>query len=335
MDLSRLPGLEVRELNTGDIDELAIFLAEQTGTAQNVLRNRLRWLARNPAITPEVPFGGGAYRNQKLCGATVYVPMRFSNGVNTRTCILQILFYVGAEGRGAGLPLFLAFRSLANRYPLYASTANTESAPFWQRLGGKPVAGSEFEYVRVCRLLPVATEWVLRALRYTGRSRSEDETRNQECCGMDRLAAVRDPESALQAIVQAKSESYSFVRDAATIRWKFYEAGETLYKYEGRDSKCLCAFRVSRRGVQAQIVALEMLDVWGRLDPADHADFLSCVKRAFKPDIITVRGGSLLSKPQGLLGKFQRRQLPACAVWLMDPRGFLENRFEYSAIAGE
>jgi len=327
--------IKIRELCTADIDELAAFLSRQTGTSQSTLRDRLLWLARNPAATSEIPFGIGACRGDELCGAMLYVPMRFSDGVNTRTCVLSILFYVDAAARGAGLPLFMAFLSLADRYPLYASTANTMSAGLWSALGGSPVAGSEFEYVRVCRMLPVVAELILRASRQARHTRPDNIEEYREHSRIDRLAPVKDAESALCAIVQPRGASYALVCDAETIRWKLYEAGQTLYTYSGHYSQCLCAFQRSRRGLRSQVLALEILDVWGQLDPRDSTDFVSCIKQAFHPDIISFRGGSRLSGAEGLVRKFRRRQLPCPAVWLVDPHGLLENRFEYSSLAGE
>src|SRR5947209_8547328 len=121
--------IKIRELGVQDTDDLAAFFSTQTDTSEHIVRNRLKWLARNPAATTDIPFGVGAYRSSELCGAMLWVPMHFTNGVDIRTCVLSILFYVDVSARGVGIPLFLAYRKLADRYPLYAATANALTAP--------------------------------------------------------------------------------------------------------------------------------------------------------------------------------------------------------------
>jgi hypothetical protein len=131
--------VEIRELSTRDTEELAFFFSSQTETPQQVLRDRLAWLARNPASTEKIPFGIAATQSGQICGAMLYVPVPFTDGREVRTCVLSILFYVDSAVRGAGLPLFLAFRRLADRYPLYASTANQQSARLWASFGASAV----------------------------------------------------------------------------------------------------------------------------------------------------------------------------------------------------
>ena len=195
--------IKIRELSAQDSDELAAFFSTQSGASRQALRSRLEWLARNPAATSDIPSGVAAYRSGQMCGAMMYVPVRFSNGVEARTCVLSILFYVDSSARGAGLPLFIAFRSLAERYALYAATANNASARLWANFGGHAVAGSEFEYVRICRALPVVTEWVFRKF---GRGHEQPSSSvwgaPLEYRRSERLVPIDDPESALRSIAQ-------------------------------------------------------------------------------------------------------------------------------------
>jgi hypothetical protein len=229
----------------------------------------------------------------------------------------------------------MTFRSLADRFPLYAATANSVSARLWSATGASPVPGSQFEYVRICHSGPVLTEFIRRAFPRFHHSGSDHKTQPQHHPRTERLVPVDDPESALRNLEQPGTVSYGWVRDLETIRWKLYKRGETLYAYWTRDSDCLCAFQSSRRGSSGQISALEILDVWGRLNPNDVDDFITCIRQAFNPDMITVRGGTRLSMLDGLVRKFRSRELPCPAVWLMDTHSFLGNRFEFSALAGE
>ena len=327
--------IKVRELSTADVDALAPFYACQTGTAQEMLQKRLLWLGRNPTARPDIPLGAGAYRGEDLCGSMLYIPMRFSDGADTRTCILSILFYVDVSARGAGLPLFMAFRSLADRYPLYASTANLMSARLWSAFGGVPIQECQFEYVRFCRVAPAAAELLLRAFGRTGPVPTGDNDGPPDHPRTDRLVPVEDVSSALREVPQPKTASYSLVLDAETIRWRVYDSGQRLYRYLGKNSDCLCVFQRSRRGVRAQMSGVEIVEVWGRLDARDFADFKSQIRQAFRPDVISFRGGSPLARMDGFVRKFRRREFACSTVWLIDPQRLLDNRFEFSGLAGE
>jgi hypothetical protein len=329
--------IKIRELSTGDIGPLADFLCTQTGMSQSSMRQRLEWLARNPASIADIPFGVAAYQSDQMCGAMVYVPVRFSNGNAIRTCVLSILFYVDSSVRGAGVPIFLAYRMLATRYPLYAATANQSSARLWANFGARAIAGSDFEYVRVCHALPILAELIFRNFSRRQKLGDSADTQlsppNQMASQM--LVPITDPEAALRTIVPSETGSYGLFRDPQMVRWKIYERGQTLYVYRTDHSDCLCLFQCSRRGSRFQIAAVDILEVWGRLDPRDSSNFISCIQRVFSADLIGFRGASPLSKLDALTRRFRRRRFPCPAVWLLDPDNLLENRFEYSALAGE
>jgi hypothetical protein len=328
--------IKIRELSAGDIGPLADFFTTQTGMSEPSLRRRLEWLARNPASLPDIPFGIAAYQSDQLCGAMVFVPMRFSNGSAIRTCVLSILFYVDSSARGAGVPMFLAYRKLANQYPLYAATANQLSARLWANFGARAIDGSEFEYVRVCHALPIVAELIFR--RFPRRGKPQPPTAPQPPLNRrvdQRLVPITDLEAALKTIVPSEGGSYGLLRDAEMVRWKIYEQGQTLYAYQTEHSDCLCLFQCSKRGSRFQIAAVDILEVWGRLDPRDSSNFISCVRRLFSADLIGFRGASPLSKSEALTRRFRRRKFACPAVWLLDPSNLLENRFEYSALAGE
>ena len=328
--------IKIRELRAGDIEPLAGFFSTQTGMSRPALRSRLEWLARNPASIPEIPFGVAAYQSDQLCGAMIYIPMRFSNGTAVRTCVLSILFYVDASVRGAGVPMFLAYRRLAKQYPLYAATANQSSARLWSSFGAHAIAGSEFEYVKVCHALPILAEFILRRFSRSQKPQPPDTQPPPSTQRSDqKLVPITDPEAALKTIAPSEPGSYGLLRDPQMVRWKIYERGRTLYGYRTERSDCLCLFQCSRRGTRFQIGAVDIIEVWGHLDPQDSSNFIACIQRLFSADLISFRGASPLTKSDALTRHFRRRKFPCPAVWLMDPNALLENRFEYSALAGE
>jgi hypothetical protein len=328
--------IKIRELSTGDIGPLADFFSTQTRMSKPSLHRRLEWLARNPASTPDIPFGVAAYQSDQLCGAMLFVPMRFSNGNAIRTCVLSMLFYVDSSVRGAGVPMFLEYRRLATRYPLYAATANQSSARLWANFGARAIAGSDFEHVRVCHALPILAELIFRKFSRGQKPQPSDTQQPPPNQRADQgLVPITDPEAALKTIVPSETGSYRLFRDAQMVRWKIYERGQTLYAYRTDHSDCLCLFQCSRRGSRFQIAAVDILEVWGRLDPRDSLRFISRVQRLFSADLIGFRGASPLSKSDALTCHFRCRKFSCPAVWLMDPGGLLENRFEYSSLAGE
>ncbi|MGA8301088.1 MAG: hypothetical protein WB817_16525 [Terriglobales bacterium] len=328
--------IEIRDVSAGEIDQLAAFYSNQTGMTEESLRHRLLWLARNPASRPEIPFGVAASQAGRICGAMLFVPTRFASAAAIRICLLSILFYVDASVRGVGVPLFLAYRKLAGKYPLYAATANELSARLWSGFGARAILGSEFEYVKVCRPLPFLSELILSKFVRRQNHHPTEAAQSRPAHYTDqRLLPVTDPEAALQTIPPSPPSAFGLLRDLQMVRWKIYERGQTLYAYRTNRSNVLCLFQRSRRGSRSQIAAVEILEVWGTLDSQDSSNFLSCVKRLFSPDLISFRGGSTLSQQNALVRHFRRRIFACPAVWLMDPSNLLEGRFEYSSLAGE
>ncbi len=328
--------IDIRELHGEDTRAIAAFLSGQTGSPADTLQKRLEWLLRNPALTPDIPFGIGAFQDKCLRGVMMCVPNRFRDGRVTKTCVLSILFYADRDARGAGLPVFLTFRALASRYPLYVATANAVAAQIWLRLGGTPVAGSDCEYVHVCRILPVGQEALVRAIRRpSSHSLPEAGDNLSRYSHNDHLLPLATPDEAIQAGCAQETGQYEIVRDVDFLRWKVYEAGETVYAYRFGDSRCLCVFQHSRRGYRRQLACTEIVDLCGNLAAGDVSDFLRSVRRAFSPDMIMFRGCSRLAGMETLARKFKRRGFATPAAWLMDPNRLLESRFGYCPLAGE
>jgi hypothetical protein len=330
--------IDIRELRGSDNEQIASFLSSQTGASKNALRKRLAWLLRNPALTPDIPFGIGAFRDTCLRGVMMCAPNRFHEGCVTKTCVLSILFYVDRDARGSGLPVFLKFRALAGRYPLYVATANAVASQIWLRLGGTPVAGSDCEYVHVCRILPIGQEALARAIRRSpSRPLAQADDNLSQYSHNDHLRPLATPDEAvaIQAGCAQGPGQYAIVQDVDFFRWKVYEAGESVYAYQFGDSRCLCVFQHSRRGYRQQIACTEIVDLCGNLAARDVSDFLRSVRQAFSPDLIMFRGCSRLAGMEALAQKFKKRRFDFPAAWLMDPNRLLEGRFGYSPLAGE
>src|SRR5260370_33750812 len=97
--------IDIRELHGEDTRAIAAFLSGQTGSPADTLQKRLEWPLRHPALTPDIPFGIGAFQDTCLRGVMVGVPNRFRNGQVVRTGVLSVLLYVDKRARAATLPL--------------------------------------------------------------------------------------------------------------------------------------------------------------------------------------------------------------------------------------
>jgi hypothetical protein len=328
--------INVRELTGKDTEEIASFLSGQTGSPVEILRKRLQWMQRNPTLTSDIPLGFGAFRGERLRGVMMCVPNRVRNGSVTKTCVLSVLFYVDSDARGVGLQIFLKFRALASRYPLYVATANAVASQLWSLLGGTPVAGSDCEYVRVCRFLPIGQEALARVIRRSSPSSGANvATHRVQYSPTVHLLPLATPEEAAQALSVQETGRYEIVRDAEFFRWKVYDVDEKAYAYRFGDSNCVCVFQHSQRGYRQQIACTEIVDLSRDLAARDVSDFLRTVKEAFSPDMIMFRGCSRLAGNEALTRKFKKRQFASSTAWLMDPNGLLEGRFGYSPLAGE
>lgn len=320
----------IRELYREDIPRIALFLASQTGSSRESVHARLAWLANNPAAQPDIPLGISAFHGEDLSGTMILIPNRFSNGSAPQTCILSALFYVDERVRGVGLPLFLKFRSLSCKYPLYAATANIASAPLWKSLGGMPDEDSDHEFFRIVRWKPVFAE-----IFRIGRE-GEDSTE----AGL----SPRDPKLSLAPMeiseVQGQptpnhARDFEIMRDQTLLAWKVYSRGQKVYRFAGGASNSFCIFQHDRRGHNHQIKSTEIIDIWGEVARPDWGTFLRAVARMFSPDVITFRGASSVARLGFSEEGFRRRKFKTAAVWLIDPNRFLEGRFRYSSLAGE
>src|SRR5260370_25679909 len=103
--------IDIRELHGEDTRAIAAFLSGQTGSPADTLQKRLEWLLRNPALTPDIPFGLGAFQDNCFRRVMMSVPNRFRDGRVTQTYVLSILFYATRHAREAGLHVFLKFRA--------------------------------------------------------------------------------------------------------------------------------------------------------------------------------------------------------------------------------
>jgi GNAT superfamily N-acetyltransferase len=322
----------IKELYRDDIAPIASFLSEQTGSPPHVVQERLSWLAENPAHRPDIPLAIAAYQEEHLVGTMVLIPHRFSNGSAVQTCILSALFYVDKRVRGTGLLLFLKFRALNAKYPLYCATANAASAPLWQSFSGIPIEGSDREFVRACRWTPI-----VKAFLRIGESRKTEDNEHPLVMTTAKAALIPLQVSELAGAETSaiRSSDFEVLRDPALLCWKVYSREQKVYRFEGKASRCFCVFQHDLRGRNRRLASTEIVDLWGRLTDADWTSFVSAIKNTFSPDFITFRGCSPVAKLGFSQRGFFARKLKTFAAWLIDPNQLLGGRFVYNPLAGE
>ena len=322
----------IKELYRDDIAPIASFLSEQTGSPPHVVQERLSWLADNPARQPDIPLAIAAYQEENLIGTMILIPHRFSNGLAVQTCILSALFYVDERVRGAGLLLFLKFRALNGKYPLYCATANAASAPLWQSFAGIPIEGSDLEFVRACRWTPIVKGF----LRIRKSRKIVDGVHPLiPTTAKAALIPLEVSELAGAETGAIRTSDFEVLRDPALLCWKVYSREQKVYRFEGKASRCFCVFQHHLRGRHRQVASTEIVDLWGQFTDEDWTSFVSAIKNTFSPDLITFRGCSPVARLGFSKRGFFARRSKTFAAWLMDPNQLLGGRFVYNPLAGE
>lgn len=317
-----------------DLSELAAFFASQTNDSAEAIYERLKWLSINPSRRADVPFAWCARASSgAIAGAMMCVPHRLVREYREHTVLMSSGFYVDPSVRGAGLEIFLRFRALSSRFPLYATTTNAQATRVWQWAGAKPLAGANLELLRPIRPSAMVEEMLVRRLG----PRSAPFAR-----AIAPLASITSPafhngisgeltpvDSAEEAVVSSGGEDLQPVRDAAFIRWRFFDVPQVrarVYRYQhaatGADG--FVALTHSRRGYRSQIRALFLADFWGRISVQAFPGLLNTISREYlKQDVLVIRCVPQRYVEQALTAHCIRRDFPGAVGWCIDSRGAL------------
>lgn len=159
-----------------DLPEVADFLVNvprenpSTSAVERIpdtvesLLPRLRWrLAENPMRSADSKFGQ-CLRTQtdEIAGVCLQFPSAFRLGDDRLVGLCGGSFFVSAMARLQGLFMMLRFMKAPGADFAFSTTCNETSATLWDKLGGRPVPDSQFEYLLPIRYGPLAEEVVLR-----------------------------------------------------------------------------------------------------------------------------------------------------------------------------
>jgi hypothetical protein len=326
--------IDVAGADVPDVQALARFFSSQTGESAESIQPRLEWQGRNPSRSPGIP-GAICARlpSGDIGGAMLCIPHRLERQSVRHTALMSSGFYVDPSIRGAGLQIFLAYRALSARHPLYATTANALSERLWRSAGGTPLARTEYEWLHPIAWPPVVEEMLVRragsAVAPLARIAAlAGHLRREKFSGATgELTRVDRPED---AVVQSASSDLQPVRDAAFIRWRFFEvpqADGVVYRYRdgatGADG--FVAVTSSRRGYRRQLRTISLADTWGTIPAAAFPALLAAIGRRHRAsaDLIAIRCVPDAYEREVERAGFRRRGFEYPIGWCLDPHGVL------------
>jgi hypothetical protein len=318
-----------------DLGELAHFYSSQTGEPASAIRERLDWQARNPSRLAEVPlvmYGRDAAG--AIAGAMLCIPHRLRVGAEQHTGLMSSGFYVNAAIRGAGIQIFLLYRALSARHVLYATTANAQTSRLWQSAGGQPLAQTDYELLRPIRWPAVLEEMLVRRLgpRASRLARAVAPLGALRAWGSRRapggeLVAVDRPED---AVTSESGDGVQPVRDAAFIKWRFFDVPQVdarvfRFRQAALDADGFVAITHARRGYRQQLRTVYLADTWGRIPSRAFPALLDALADRCRPtaDLIALRCLRSDEEREALAAGCVRRGFDCAIGWFVDGRGVL------------
>jgi hypothetical protein len=317
-----------------DLRELASFFSSQTGEPAESIQPRLEWQMRNPSRSRDVPHVIGArLASGAIAGAMLCIPHRLVRNSVQQTALMSSGFYVDQSIRGAGLQIFLAYRALGARHALYATTANAQSERLWRSAGGTPLARTDYELLRPIAWPGVIEEMLVRragkAIAPLARLAAlAGHLRREGFSGASgELTRVDRPED---AAIRSASHDLQPVRDAAFIRWRFFElpqADAAVYRYSdgatGADG--FVAVIGSRRGYRHQLRTIALADMWGAVPARAFRGLLAAIGRRYRTeaDLIAIRCLPDVYEREAAHDGYRRRDFEYPIGWCLDPRELL------------
>jgi hypothetical protein len=318
-----------------DLTELARFFATQTDDSADRIHERLRWQMGNPSRVPDVPFAWCARAaDGTLGGVMLCIPHRLIRGLQQCTALMSSGFYVDVSFRGAGMGLFLRYRALSEQYVLYATTANAQAARLWQWAGAKALAETDHELLRPIRWSSVTEEMLIRRLGpysapFVRAVAPLANIRGVASSGalMGELTPVHCPED---AVISSTAEGLQPVRDAAFIRWRFFDVPQAeaqVYRYRQKNVSAdgFVALTKIRRGYRRQIRTLFLADMWGTIPPSAVPGLLNAISRRYRQtnDLLAIRCLSRSYLKEALAANCLRRDFACTTGWYIDHRAML------------
>jgi hypothetical protein len=331
-----LPRADLISLSEKDIEEIATFIAAQSGRTKESVKAHLQWfLLENPALRTGDPLGFALRSADQLVGCILCSPQTFCFGKQTIRLMGSSSFYVDEAHRGHGGRLFLQYSRLARQQPLFGNSANAEAAALWKAVGAIPVQYSEAELFGVLHWPPVLEEFVHR--RYS--NRLFDRLAGSPVAHLagqllplklDDVAsdALKPLTSAAEVIglrLQPSTAKLTALRDLPYIRWRYFsgrDATAAAFAFHSRqlDQEVLVTVNQRTRGYRDQINALNLLDVYPEVPAAEWLRIVGALIARYRKVVDAVVLRSLQPDLQELFCArgFRRRTFEAPLGWYLD-----------------
>jgi hypothetical protein len=346
------PRAELVAILENDVAEVAQFIAAQSGRTRETVEGHLRWfLLENPAHQTQLPLGFGLRSADQLVGCILCSPQAFRFEKQRILLMGSSSFYVDDRHRGYGGRIFLQYSRLANRWPLFGTSANAEAAALWKAAGASPMPGSDCELFGVLRWPPVVEEFVHRRnpnrmlSRVAGSSISNlvALVRPLKIDGVA-AGALRPLTSAEQVTslrLDDSSPRLTSMRDLPYIRWRYFsgrDATVAVFAFRSRepDQEVLVTVNQRPRGYRGQLNTLNVLDVYPEVSAGEWLHIISALIRHYGQiadektvDAVVLRNQNPEMQKTLCAKGFQQRAFDAPNGWFLDKAKFLPTRDWY------
>lgn len=278
-----------------DITHVASFIAAQSARSSAEVEAHLRWfLLENPARTPEQPLGFGLHSSGKLVGCILCSPQTFQYHRQQILLMGSSSFYVDEPYRGQGGRIFLQYSRLANRWPIFGTSANPDAAALWKAAGAKPIPHSDGELFGILNWTPVAEEIAQRRTSSRFVSRLAGSSASKFAALLHPLKLDHHNAEALQPLTCAQQasdliagnhiagnripgndgEKLTALRDQSYLHWRYFCGRDSSVaafacRSQLSNRNTLVTVNQRSRGYRRQIKTLNLLDVYPEVTARD------------------------------------------------------------------
>ncbi len=332
-----------------DVEEVADFIAIQSGKAKEAVEAHLRWfLLENPARQPNHPLGFGLRFANQLVGCILCSPQMFRLPETTILLMGSSLFYVDQKHRSSGGRIFLQYCRLGNQHPLFGTSANAEAAALWKAAGANPIPYSDGELFGILRWPPVAEEfahrrrWNRLLLGLSG-SRLAGiggllRPLKIDCWDVSGLRLLHSAEQ-VDELLNARarySSKLTAARDLPYVRWRYFSGrDQTVAAFAFRTrtpgDEILVTVNQRARGYRGQINTLNVLDVYPEVSPDEWLRIVGALIARYREtiDALVLRSQNPEQQRAFCARGFQPRAFDAPNGWFLDRSKLLPARDWY------
>jgi hypothetical protein len=342
-------GLQLYEIASSDLEEVALFIARVSGSKAPLARaaKRLSWiLLENPARDSADPLGWLLRTpSGEIAGCMCCAPQEFCFGQKTFRLMMANSFYVDDQYRGGGASILLKYLQMGRRYPLFVSSANASVSAMWRKLGAYPLGNSDHEVIGILRWQPLLAESVYRKTSSDRVSQfaaalaspyfsAPRRLRNDVSEG--ELLPLHTPDEAANICAGQHNGKITNCRNAAFLKWRYFSPATPTarlftFRPAGNEKKSMVAVQLQNRGYKLQIRALQILDIWGEAEPKSYLAIASALVREYREQIDMLVFRCLDPTQQQALGAngFKVRSFAAPIAWCIDKHGLLPSKSWY------